>query len=208
MSLNNILSESSEMRDRILFENVPSSQKWLVPIVNSIKDGKAIEMTYQSFNRPEPHAFIAHPYCLKLFKRRWYVLARSEQYAAPRVYALDRIHNVEQSGIELQIPAGFDAREFFANYFGIIVGEECHAQLVRVKVFADQVKYFESLPLHSSQQVEERGDGYTIFKYWMDPTFDFKQELLGRGPKVEVLEPEWFRKEIKADIQKMVELYV
>lgn len=207
MSLSNLLSECGGMREQILFENIPSSQKWIIPIVNAMKDRKAIEMTYQSFNRPEPHVFIAHVYCLKLFKQRWYVLARSEQYAAPRIYALDRILNVEPCNRELEIPAGFNARDFFSNYFGIIVGEEPHAQLVRIKVFADQVKYFETLPLHHSQQVEECGDGYSIFRYWIDPTFDFKQELLGRGPKVEVLEPEWFRKEIRTDIKKMGENY-
>ena len=65
----------------------------------------------------------------------------------------------------------------------------------------------ESLPLHSSQEIEDSNERFTIFKYYIDPTFDFKQELLGRGPTVEVLEPQWFRDEIKADIANMMKNY-
>ena len=73
------------MRDRILFEKIPSSQKWLPVIVNAMRDGKVIEMTYQSFWRDEPNTYTAKPYCLKLFKQRWYVLAKSEGKKEPRV---------------------------------------------------------------------------------------------------------------------------
>ena len=61
LSLNNLLRESKDMRGAILFETIPSSQRWLSPIVNAIKDKRAIEMTYLSFFRGEPHSFTAHP---------------------------------------------------------------------------------------------------------------------------------------------------
>ena len=86
LSMNNLLNESRDMRDRILFEEIPSSQRWLTAIVNAMRDNKTIEMTYQSFNRTEPTSFEAHPWCLKLFKQRWYLLARSEAYKEPRIY--------------------------------------------------------------------------------------------------------------------------
>ena len=66
-----MLNETKDMRDRILFEKIPSSQKWLPVIVNAMRDGKVIEMTYQSFWRDEPNTYTAKPYCLKLFKQRW-----------------------------------------------------------------------------------------------------------------------------------------
>ena len=70
VSLSNLLRESADMRSRILFEKVPSSSKWLTVIVNAMRDGKALEMTYQSFNRTEPATFETHPYCLKIFRQR------------------------------------------------------------------------------------------------------------------------------------------
>jgi len=62
LSMNNLLNETKDMRDRILFEKIPSSQRWLSTIVNAMKDGKAVDLTYQSYNRTEPNTFEAHPY--------------------------------------------------------------------------------------------------------------------------------------------------
>ena len=206
LSMNNLLNESRDMRDRILFEEIPSSQRWLTAIVNAMRDNKTIEMTYQSFNRTEPTSFEAHPWCLKLFKQRWYLLARSEAYKEPRIYALDRIRAVSETQNALKIPKKFKADEFFSHYFGIIV-DDCQPETIQLKVEASQVKYYKSLPLHSSQREISSTDKYTIFEYKLVPTFDFEQEVLSKGPWVEVLAPESFRDVIHADIKAMLEHY-
>lgn len=211
LSMNNLLNETKDMRDRILFENIPSSHKWLPVIVNAMRDGKVIEMTYQSFWKDEPCTFKANPYCLKLFKQRWYMLARSEGKDEPRIYSLDeRMINVVQTDQDYKLPAKFNAEEFFAEYFGIIVGTDCKSQTVKIRVTKDQEKYFDTLPIHDSQRKleEESDESYSIYRYHLVPTFDFKQELLSRGPAVEVLEPKDFREEIMDDIAKMASLYM
>ena len=207
MSLNNMLNESKDMRDRILFERIPSSYQWLSVLVNARREGKVIEMTYQSFNRDKPNTFFAHPYCLKLFRQRWYLLARSEEYDRPRVYALDRIHYISQSEKKATVPNGFSAEEFFNNYFGIIVGSDDKPSMVQIKVDNDQVKYLKSLPLHHSQSIIEETNEYTTFQYRLVPTFDFEQEILSRGEAVEVISPEWFRDQIKDRIRAMMSKY-
>ena len=206
LSLNNLMNESREMRDRILFEEIPSSQRWLMAIVNAIKDQKTIEMTYQSFNRTEPNTFEAHPWCLKLFKQRWYLLARSEAYTEPRIYALDRIRAVKETKNPLKVPKKFKADEFFSHFFGIIVDER-KPETIRLKVDAEQVKYYKSLPLHSSQKEIEATEDYAIFEYQLVPTYDFEQEVLSKGPTVEVLAPASFRDLIREDAKAMLARY-
>ena len=211
LSMNNLLNESKDMRDRILFEKIPSSQKWLPVIVNAMRDGKVIEMTYQSFWRDEQSTFMAKPYCLKLFKQRWYMLAMSEGKDKPRIYALDeRMLNVVQSDQNYKLPAKFNAEKFFADFFGIIISSDYEPQTVKIRVAKDQEKYFDTLPLHDSQKkIEEESDEfYSIYRFHLAPTFDFKQEILSRGPAVEVLEPKDFREEIMDDIAKMASRYM
>ena len=210
LSMNNLLKESRGMRDRILFEKIPSSQRWLSVIMNAMRDGKVIEMTYQSFWRDEPNTYKAKPYCLKLFKQRWYMLAQSEGKDEPRVYALDeRMIDVKITEEDFKLPAKFDAEKFFSEYFGIIVGTDWEPQEVKIKVVNDQVKYFDSLPLHDSQKkvAEESDEEYTVYRYHLAPTFDFKQELLSRGPAVQVLAPEAFRLEVMDDVAAMAKNY-
>ena len=210
LSMNNLLKESRGMRDRILFEKIPSSQRWLSVILNAMRDGKVIEMTYQSFWRDEPNTYKAQPYCLKLFKQRWYMLAQSEGKDEPRVYALDeRMIDVKITEEGFKLPAKFDAEKFFSEYFGIIIGTDWEPQEVKIKVVNNQVRYFDTLPLHISQQkvVEESDDEYTVYKYHLAPTHDFKKEIMSWGPDVEVLSPEDFRQEIKDAVAQMTERY-
>ena len=210
LSLNNLLNETKDMRDRILFEKIPSSQKWLSVIVNAMRDGKAAKITYKSFWRDEESTFVAYPYCLKLFKQRWYMLATSAGVDDLWIYALDeRMINVVQTEEKYSIPKKFDAEEFFSNYFGVIIGTDWEPQEVKIKVVNNQVRYFDTLPLHISQQkVEEESDEkYTIYKYHLAPTHDFKKEIMSWGPDVEVLSPEDFRQEIKDAVAYMSEQY-
>ena len=207
LSMNNLLNGSSDMRDRILFEKIPSSQRWLPVIVNAMREEKAVELTYKSFSRNGPSTFILHPYCLKLFKQRWYVLGRSEGYEDPRIYALDeRMKNVVPLKKALKMPAKFNAGEFFRKYFGVIIDDR-KPTTVKLKVVSNQVRYIDSLPLHESQSLIEETPEYGIFEYCLVPTYDFRQELLSHGPDVEVLEPEELRDEIKADIARMYRNY-
>jgi hypothetical protein len=207
LSMNNLLNESTDMRDRILFERIPSSHRWLPVIVNAMRDRKAVELTYKSFWREEESTFTVHPYCLKLFRQRWYMLARSESYDSLRIYALDeRMLNVTSLKKALKIPSKFNAEDYFSRYFGVIIDNRKPVP-VELRVVADQVKYFESLPLHHTQELVESNQKFSVFRYLLVPTFDFRQEILSHGPDVEVLEPEELRDEIKADIAQMYRNY-
>lgn len=208
LSMNNLLNESADMRDRILFEKIPSSQQWLSVIVHAMRDGKAVELTYQSFHRGEERTFTAHPYCVKLFKQRWYMLACSEGYDAPRIYALDaRTKQVRPLEKKSVMPKKFDAQAYFADHFGIISGGGESPEIVEIKVTAGQVRYVETLPLHHSQTLVEETPEYSIYRYRLVPTYDFEQEILSHGPDFEVLCPESFREKVKADIVRMYKNY-
>jgi len=205
--VNNLVGESASMHNRILTESIPSSGQWLSTIIHAMKIGKAIEITYKSFWKEKSATFTVHPYCLKLFRQRWYLLARSEDFEKPRIYALDRIENLSQSKLELQMPKKFDAREFFDSLFGVIAYDNLGPCFVKLRADSTQSFYLKSLPLHHSQKILEETNESTVFQYYLSPTFDFKQELLRYGAGIEVIEPKELRDEIISDIKAMSEIY-
>jgi predicted DNA-binding transcriptional regulator YafY len=189
-SVNGMLHESQELKNRILLEDVPSGQQHLTTIVDAMREGVALSMTYQSFGKSEPSTFEVEPYCVKLFEQRWYMLGKSEGYDDLRLYALDRIKALEPTERKFKLPKSFDAEKFFADYYGIIIGdEEFDVGPVALKVDSWQSKYLRTLPLHHSQVEVERNDEYSIFEYRLCPSFDFRQKLLSMGGSVEVLAP-------------------
>ena len=204
LCLNNVLQENADMKNRILVEKAPTSEKFLTEVISAMRAGKVISLTYQSFYRPEPSTFSVRPYCVKYFKKRWYMLAESD--LGLRIYSLDRFVDMEELDQTFEIPEEFDAEGFFSNYFGVIVGDK-KAEDVVIRVEPSQAIYFRSAPKHHSQKEIEPIEGWPAFTYHIAPTYDFKQELLSHGAFVEVLSPEWFRNEICGDIADMASKY-
>lgn len=203
LCLNNVLHENADMKDRILMEKVPSSERFLTDIISAMRDFRVISLCYQSFRHPEPFCFNVRPYCVKYFKQRWYLLGDSD--LGLRIYSLDRFVDMEELEEHFEIPKGFNAEEYFGNYFGVIIGEE--PEDVKIRVVPDQVKYFRTLPLHGSQRETVQEDGSSVFSYHIAPTFDFVQEILSHGADVEVLEPAELRESIADIIAGMASRY-
>lgn len=203
LCLNNVLHENADMKDRILMEKVPSSERFLTDIISAMRGSRVISLCYQNFRHPEPYSFNVRPYCVKYFKQRWYLLGDSD--LGLRIYSLDRFVDMEELEEHFEIPKGFDAEEYFGNYFGVIIGEE--PEDVKIRVVPDQVKYFRTLPLHGSQRETVQEDGSSVFSYHIAPTFDFVQEILSHGTDVEVLEPAELRESVADIIARMASRY-
>ena len=189
-SVNNILHESQDLKNRILLENVPSGQQHLTTIVDAMRESVALSMTYHSFHREEPSTFEVEPYCVKLFEQRWYMFGKSEGYDELRLYALDLIKALEPTERKFKLPKKFDAAKFFEDYYGIIIGDEdFDVEPVALKVDSWQSKYLRTLPLHHTQVEVERNEEYSIFEYRLCPSFDFRKKILSMGATTEVLAP-------------------
>lgn len=205
-AVENLIGESSELRRRILLEDIPSGQRHLTPIIEAMRDGVKIRIMYQSFHSAEPSTFILAPYCVRVFRQRWYVLGTSEKGKELRLYGLDRILNTERTTTPFVLPQNFDAEAFFANGYGVTVDER-KPEIVRISVDAYQANYLRSLPIHPSQEETERNNDYSVFQFFIVPTYEFIKELLSYGGTLEVLSPKWLRKEMKQEARTMNEIY-
>ena len=200
LSLNNQLEESSQLKDRILLEENPSGRELLPTILEAMRDNKMLTFSYKPYWVEDDHIsnlYHVEPYALKVFKRRWYLLGKYGD-SPLKVYALDRILDIDIEFESFTLPADFDAESFFSSCFGIIVSDE-DPQTIKLKVDAFQSNYLRSLPLHPSQKETERTEEYSVFTYFRRPTFDFVQELLTLRETAEVLAP----KELRAEMARI-----
>ena len=207
ISISNLLLDCQSLKDRILLEDVPSGQEYLATILDAMKTNNQLCITYQSYWRDEPSTFTVYPYCIKLFKQRWYLVALSPYYEEIRIYSIDRIKDMEVEDEHFDYPDDFDPETLFEGCIGVMVDEEFDIETVRLKVSANQSNYIRSLPMHSSQKETERNDDYSIFTLEVRPTYDFQQEILRNGSDMEVLSPESLRNEIAEKIENMSNNY-
>ena len=209
--LSNAIANSQSIKDRILLEYVPSGQEYLQPIIEAMKENRVINITYHSYWKNEENNFDVQPYCVKLFRQRWYLVARSTYTyffeKGPRIYSLDRIHDLHKTEETFEIPKDWSPKKFFDGCFGIIANQGKEPEQVKLKVSAGQANYLRDLKLHESQEEIERKEEYSIFEYKLCPEYDFIQEILWNGEDMEVLEPLWLRQEIAGKLKRMWNKY-
>ncbi len=207
LTVSNLMMDSVNIKDKILFEEIPDGEQYLPVILEALKKNTILEMTYQSYWRDEANTFEIEPYCLKAFKQRWYLVARSPYYDKIMIYALDRVHLLEPTNLHFDYPKNFKAEDYFEDCFGIIADSNYKVETVKLKVSAGQANYLRSLTLHQSQKEVERNDEYSIFTVRLRPTFDFQQEVLSMGKDIEVLSPKWFREDTAERVKVMWDKY-
>ncbi len=204
-SMSTLIASDIHLRKRIQFEKVPSGIEFLEPLVRAIKDNKCIDLCYQTFYWEEPCCRIIQPYALKLFKQRWYLVGCNDSDQI-RLFSLDRIKSVKSTETTFKLPVDFTLESYYANHFGI-VHHDGIAETLRLKVESEQAKYLKRLPWHESQRVVEEEAGFLVFEWELHLTFDLRQQILSLGRNVEVLEPLWFRNQVKEEIEQMAKLY-
>ena len=207
MSVSNMLLENKSLNDRILLENIPSGQDFLATVMEAMKKSKVLEITYKSYWRERESTFRVAPYCVKLFRQRWYLVGNSVYEDKIRIYSLDRVLEAQLTDEPFKYPKNFSPEVYFSGCFGVIRNDGIEVETVKLKANVNQANYLRSLPLHPSQEETERHADHSIFTLQVRPTFDFQQELLWNGDALEVLEPLWLREEIADVVKRMGEMY-
>ncbi len=201
------LTNRMSLQDRILVEEVPSSQGYLEDIIDAMQNGNVLQMTYRGFEKEHAHTFNVEPYCVKMFQRRWYMLARSTYYGKLRLYGLDRIEDLSVTKKKFKLPKDFNAEEYFSTFFGIVLDKNVPVQRIVIRADRYHKHYVRTLPLHHSQrELCDEGD-YADFELTLRPTYDLCMELLRAGNMIEVIEPQSLRKTMHDWVRDMWNIY-
>ena len=195
------------MKDRIMLEEIPLGTAFLDAIIEAMKQNVELRVDYQRYeNKQEEHlqTFHIQPYALRAFNRRWYLLGYLKEQEGLRTIALDRILDLKVLPNSFKLPEDFDVRKYFADVVGIYVDKDKPITKVKIRAYGIQADYLRSTPLHKSQSDGRSKHGeFAEFTYRLCITPELVSQLLAMGDKLEVLEPEELREEIKKRISNM-----
>ncbi len=201
LRISNMLSDGKES-DFLDFERVPEiwGSNFLPSLIDGIRNQKVLEIYYQPFYEDKPYFIRVHPYLLKEYHYRWYLIGLNDSKKELRTYGLDRIWEIRETNLPY-ILKNFNARDYFKNTVGII-SPPGEPPRIRIEVLKPQAHYLITQPLHPSQSIEEEDGQKILFNYRVHPTYEFKALLLGLGQDVKILEPDTLRKEIVRDLKE------
>ncbi len=206
-AISNTIEAGRNMKDRILFEDIPSGAEYAQTVVDAMQQNRVLFVDYKPF-QGEKFELYLQPYAMRVYNQRWYVVGRFKESGKIRNIALDRILRMEITDEVFVLPEDFDASDYYAHTVGIFVNEALKPQRVVLRTFAVSTEYMRTVPLHHSQrEIATNGNEYSDFEYNLNLTPELTGKILSKGDWVEVLEPKSLREEVKKYADSISNLY-
>ena len=190
-------------------------------LYSAISERKVINLTYHKFDDPTPHSVLLHPYILKEWNRRWYLIAAAADSGKILTFALDRTDEVETCDDMKYKPASDDLMERYEDIVGITYYEGKSIETIYFWASDSSTHYLLTKPIHGTQTTLKEGgeeevtlrksypnlkDG-KFFRLKCMINYELMREILSYGQGIIVLSPDTFREEIVKHITSIQENY-
>lgn len=178
----------------------------LKDLYKAIRNGNYISFYHTNYHTDLTKKFFnMEPYLLKEYQNRWYLVARIKADENFITFGVDRITNLKIEEKKFTRDEDIQVHELFSEIIGLVYSM-ADVEEVLIQVDKNQVKYFLSLPWHQSQKIFEK-DGKNYMQLIVRPNFELMQRIMMYGNFVEVLKPEWLRKEVSKLLSKASRKY-
>lgn len=176
-------------------------------LYQAIINKEVVELCYKSFKARSAGDFLFHPYYLKEYRNRWFVLGVKKKGAPVLTLALDRIVTIKESTAKYVNTKDFNPHAFFEHVIGVTVSQNSPPE--KVVFFADNetAPYILTKPWHHSQQIVETTSAGTTFSIMVQMNFELEREILGFGDRIKIISPERLKRRIKEQFENALDLY-
>ena len=210
-----------ERRQIICFSNNPFLQNsnLLGTLFDQISNEVVIKLSYHTFTDSTIRSIVFHPYLLKQYNDRWFLLGAADSDHKILTFALDRIDEVEPLPEKKYAECPEELQERFENIVGVTLYEERKCEHILCWVNDSSKGYVDTKPMHESytpykgeKEIELHNqypqlEGGLFFSIDCIPNFELIRELCSFGSNLVVLTPDTIRSEIRNRLQEHLEQY-
>jgi predicted DNA-binding transcriptional regulator YafY len=207
---NRLHTHSDDQTSLIQFEKHTSSfgHEYIDNLMDAIESKIPIKISYQPFIFKESSEKIVHPYLLKEFRNRWFLIGRDGDSPFVSNYALDRIKKIRNSDATFIENNLYDPDHYFDFLIGVSIPRGSEPELIEIKVFKPLAPYVISKPIHYNQEILRKNkDGSILVSLRLFINFELKSILLSHGAGLQVKSPVSLRKEMVLLTKAMYSLY-
>ncbi|MFM9988021.1 helix-turn-helix transcriptional regulator [Flavobacterium sp.] len=181
---------------------------FLDEIYQAIVKKVVLVITYKSFKSRDEQTFIFHPFILKEFNNRWFLVGKKKGSQPISNLALDRIIAVDYDFNLPYLEENFSAEEYYKNVVGVTVNSGLRPSKIELWIDKINAPYVITKPLHNSQRlITQNEDGSIIIHLFLIENYELERLLLGFGNGLEVLRPKYLRKRMKKILNYALEKY-
>lgn len=143
-------------RQIISFSNNPylKNSNLLGTLFDNISNEVVIQLSYHTFNDATIRSIDFHPYLLKQYNDRWFLLGVTDDDNKILTFALDRIDKVKPLPGRKYIPCPDNLAEHFDDIVGVTYFEDRPVEHILIWVSDFSKDYVETKPLHGTQTAQ------------------------------------------------------
>lgn len=193
----------------VQFEMAPSykGSSYLPKILTAIKSHQAVRFSYEKYTGTKAKTYVLHPYLLKEYRSRWYIIGFNPAKNAVVIFAVDRlVGEIQIIEEKFKIVSGFDPKIYFEYSLGITATEEAPIH-IRLRFSPLAGKYVESTPLHHSQTTLRNDESAFDIGLHLCITKELLMQILSFGSDAEVVSPPELKQRITQELKKALKNY-
>jgi len=176
-------------------------------LFNAILYEKVVQIEYQKFNNAESKIHEIHPYYLKQYNNRWFLIGRFEKYENLTHFAIDRMISVQETNAKY-ISTTVDFNEYFEDVIGILKPKDALIEKIILLATPELKPYLTTKPIHGSQKkISDDENGY-LFSIELIINYELENLLLSYGETLKIIAPIHLQETIKSRLQKNLENYI
>ena len=178
---------------------------WFKDVFDAIANSRVIKLYYLPFSGRRKK-WIIHPYYLKQYNNRWYLLGHNERFNDLSIIALDRIEDIREIRKEFIPNTSIDLEGYFKDIVGVSKDNKtAKKEIIRLAFSEHRFDYIQTKPIHESQKIINHGN--RIIELNVIPNKELRTMILSFGNDVEVLSPLHLRGQIATILKGTLNKY-
>ncbi|QZE15708.1 WYL domain-containing protein [Halosquirtibacter laminarini] len=176
-------------------------------LFQAISREHVLSVLYREYEKAEVEKLEVHPWFLKQYNNRWFLLGYVKNKDRMWNLPLDRILSYERIEVPYITNESISMSDYYKNVVGVTVYKDAPVEHIVAKVNMKSWNYIESKPIHSSQKLLKCNGDYVLFSLDVSLNYEVRQHLFYYMDSLELLEPAFLREEFKERIDKMHDSY-
>lgn len=175
----------------------------LSALIDATMNEQTLDITYRSY-RGNENTYVISPYYMKQYNGRWFLFGLDNTKSRLMNMALDRIVSFKSSAEDFVPNRDTDFDTYFDDIIGVTIPDaDVKKETIVLRFSETRYPYVISKPIHPSQEIIDP-ESHTI-SICVRPNREFYQRLFSFIPDVEVISPEWIRKEVAERLKTSLE---
>lgn len=176
-------------------------------LADAILNKYPIKLAYQTYKAEQQQIIYVHPYHLKQFNNRWFLIGKPDNLDTIHNYAVDRIKAVEHLS-KKYVESDIDFSEYFDDVIGVSV---CDGPIKHIELMVSKYRYpyIKTKPLHWSQKhiKEKDTDDHILISLDVIPNRELISLLLSFGSDITVISPKEIQEIVLKNIEASLRIY-